>query len=112
MYPEILNAWEKFLDICIEQTHLLWVEDSDDLCDVSLVESWDDITAWGEELQLECLIGRERRNHQLKSNDTQREMWTLQKENQAKIHAITTYFHREDDQGFYNHSLLNSKIFP
>lgn len=37
------------------QAYLLWVEDSDDLCDSSLVECWDHITARGEELQLECL---------------------------------------------------------
>lgn len=44
--------------ICERQTHLLWVEDSDDLCDSSLVECWDNITARGEELQLECLTKR------------------------------------------------------
>lgn len=36
-------------------TYLLWVEDSDDLCDSSLVKCWNHITARGEELQLECL---------------------------------------------------------
>lgn len=37
------------------QIYLLWVEDFDDLCDSSLVECWDHITARGEKLQLECL---------------------------------------------------------
>lgn len=42
------------------QTYLLWVEDSDDLRDGSLVKSWNHITAGGEELQLECLINKDR----------------------------------------------------
>lgn len=43
------------------QTYLLWVENSDDLCDGSLVKSRNHITAGGEELQLECLINKDRR---------------------------------------------------
>lgn len=37
----------------------MWVEDSDDLCDGSLVKSWNHITAGGEELQLECLTNKD-----------------------------------------------------
>ena len=40
-------------------SYLLWVENSDDLCDTSLVECWDNITARGQELQLECLKERD-----------------------------------------------------
>lgn len=48
-----------------KKTHLLWVEDSDDLCDSSLVEWWDNVTARGEELQLECLKNRQQTGHRM-----------------------------------------------
>lgn len=48
-----------FITIWEKETHLLWVEYSDDLCDSSLVKCWDDITARGKELQLECLTNRD-----------------------------------------------------
>lgn len=37
------------------QLLLLWVKNPDDLCDTSLVECWNYITAGGKKLQLECL---------------------------------------------------------
>lgn len=36
-------------------SYLLWVENPDDLCDASLVECWNYITAGRQKLQLECL---------------------------------------------------------
>ena len=38
-------------------THLLWVQNFNDLCDGPRVKCWDDAAARRQKLQLECLVG-------------------------------------------------------
>lgn len=50
-----VHSRARVLTCSVSRTYLLWVEHPDDLCDGSLVKSWNHVTAGGEELQLECL---------------------------------------------------------
>lgn len=38
-------------------THLLWVQNFNDLCDGPRVKCWDDAAARRQKLQLKCLVG-------------------------------------------------------